>query len=77
MLQLTPTGLHIGQLPAETASIDVSFDGRRIWSIDVRDRDEPGDQDEAADHSDDDAPREVPLTGGFHAVAPRPHPRQR
>ena len=39
MLQLTPNGLHIGRLPAETASIDVLFDGRRIWSIDVRDRD--------------------------------------
>lgn len=42
MLQLTSTGLHIDRLPAETASIDVSFDGRRIWSIDVRDRTEPG-----------------------------------
>lgn len=42
MLQLTSTGLLIDRLPAETASIDVSFDGRRIWSIDVRDRDEPG-----------------------------------
>ena len=39
MLQLTPNGLHIGRLPAETASIDVLFDGRRIWSVDVRDRD--------------------------------------
>lgn len=39
MLQLTPHGIHIGRLPAETASIDVLFDGRRIWSIDVRDRD--------------------------------------
>ena len=37
MLQLTPTGFHIDRLPAETASIDVRFDGRRIWSIDVRD----------------------------------------
>lgn len=35
---ITPQALTIDALPAGTASIDVHFDGQRVWSIDVRDR---------------------------------------
>lgn len=38
MFKLTTTGLAINDLPSNIASIDVRFDGRRVWSIDVRDR---------------------------------------
>lgn len=35
---ITPQALTIDALPTGTASIDVHFDGQRVWSIDVRDR---------------------------------------
>lgn len=34
-LWATPTGLRLDAVPAGTASLDVCFDGSRIWSIDV------------------------------------------
>lgn len=38
-LEVSSQLLSVGELPPDTASIDVCFDGSRVWSIDVRERD--------------------------------------